>query len=170
MTAHAFVALIALAASSSAIAALPDVTLPSTPWKLTFATDGVTLRSKEYKPGSGGGSFLFTRKDGVNISVFIEPVKDCTDPTTCRDKLWKVLQAKLDGTEQTAQGQLGEAATIEIYQPKQRNLPIHEKTLYAEFFRDGFWIDVRVGKGGFKPDDQAKLEAVVQSVRFEPKQ
>jgi hypothetical protein len=159
----------ALVAPSTTLAALPDVTLPSTPWKLTFATDGVTLRSKEYKPGSGGGSFLFSRKDGVSINVFIEPVKDCKAAVECRDKLWKLLQAKLDGTEQTAQGQLGDAATIEIYQPKQRNLPIHEKTLYAEFVQDGFWIDVRVNKGGFKPDDQAKLEGIVQSVRFEPK-
>ena len=162
-------AFLALALPCVAFAALPDVTLPSTPWKLTFATDDVTLRTKEYKPGSGGGSFLFSRKDGVSINVFIEPAKDCKGAEECRDKLWKLLQAKLDGTEKTAQGQLGEAYTIDVFVPKIRNLPVHDKTLYAEVFRDGFGIDVRVAKGGFRPDDQAKLEALVQSMRFEPK-
>src|SRR5436190_10869304 len=165
----ALLAGIILATPLPALAALPDITLPRAPWKITFAVDDVQLRSKEYKPGSGGGSFTFTRKDGVSISVFIEPATSCKSAVECRDKLWKLLEAKLDGTERTTQGQLEQAATIEIFQPKQRNLPIHEKTLYAEFVADGYWVDMRVAKAGFKDGDQEKLEALVRSVRFEPK-
>ena len=161
--------LLVLCALAPAAQAAPDIATPKSPWTLTFAMDDVTPRQHELKPGSDSASFNYTRKDGVSILVYIEPVKDCQAAEQCRDKLWKVLQPKLNGTEQTAQGQLGEAYTIEVLLPKERNLPVNVKTLYAEFVHDGYWIDLRVGKGGFKPDDQAKLEALVHSVRFEPK-
>ena len=163
-----FVCGVALAHAASAAPLVP-ITTPNAPWTIAFAMDGVQMRSHEIKPNTDSGSFLFTRKDGVSISVFIEPAKDCKSAEPCRDKLFKLLQAKLDGTEQVTQGQLGDAYTIEIFVLKQRNLPIHEKNLYAEFFRDGYWVDLRLSKGGFKPDDQARIESLVSSVRFEPK-
>jgi hypothetical protein len=160
----------ACAVAAAHAAQLVPITTPNAPWTIAFAMDGVQMRSHEIKPNTDSGSFLFTRKtDGVSISVFIEPAKECKSAEQCRDKLFKVLQAKLDGTEKVTQGQIGDASTIEIFVLKQRNLPIHEKNLYAEFYADGYWVDVRLSKGGFKPDDQARLEALVQSVRFEPR-
>ena len=163
------VLLLLLCALATAAKAAPDIATPKSPWKLTFAMDDVTPRQHELKPGSDSASFNFTRKDGVSILVYIEPVKDCQAAEQCRDKLWKVLQPKLNGTERTTQGQLGEAYTIEILLPKERNLPVNAKTLYAEFVHEGYWIDMRLSKGGFKPEEQAKLEALVHTVRFEPK-
>ena len=160
-----------LCALAPAALAAPDIATPNSPWKLAFAMDGVKPRLYEIKPGTDSASFNYTRKDGVAIEVYIEPAKakGCESAEQCRDKLWKLLQPKLDGTERTAQGQLGEAYTIEILLPKERNLPVNAKTLYAEFVHDGYWLDLRVSKGGFKPEDQAKLEALVHSVRFEPR-
>jgi len=164
-------ALLLLCALATAAQAAPDIATPKSPWKLAFAMDDVTPRLYELKPGTDSASFNYARKDGVAIQVYIEPLKPkgCNSAEQCRDQLWKLLQPKLDGTERTAQGQLGEAYTIEILLPKERNLPVNAKTLYAEFVHEGYWADVRISKGGFKPEDQAKLEALVHSVRFEPK-
>jgi hypothetical protein len=168
MRAGSLVAVAALALPLHA-AELPEIATPKTPWRMTFASDDVRLSAKEYKPGSDRGSFLMTRKDGVAISVFIEPATACQSAVQCRDALYKLLQGKTDGTELVAQAQLGDAYTIEAFRAKERNLPIHEKTLYAEFVVDGYWIDVRVAKSRFKDADAGKLEALVQSVRFEPR-
>ena len=169
MRALALAAIAALVTPPSAGAELPQIGTPKTPWTLSLDGTDVRLSAKEYKPGSDRGSFLMTRKDGVAISVFIEPATSCKSAEQCRDALWKLLLAKLDGSETTGQGQLGDAYTIEIFRPKERNLPMHEKTLYAQYVVDGYWVDVRVAKSRFKESDAGKLEAVVQSVRFEPK-
>jgi len=147
----------------------PEVTVANAPWRLVFAAEGAQPRGHEYKPGGDAARFLYTRRDGISVNVFIAPAGDCKSAEACRDRLWKSLQPKLDGTEQVSQSTLGAASTIEIFVKKLRNLPVHEKTLYAVFLADGHWVDFRVVKGGYKPGDQAAMEALVQSVRFERK-
>jgi hypothetical protein len=143
-----------------------DFTVPNAPWRMTLAMSGASLRTHELKPGGDIGAFLLTRKDGLDISIFIEPAKDCKTAQECRDRLWKSVEPKLAGATEINQSQIGAAFTIEFLLPKLNNIPVHQKNVYAEFVADGYWVDVRLSKGAFKPEDQARFAALIESVAF----
>jgi hypothetical protein len=38
---------------------------------------------------------------------------------------------------------------------------------YAQFVKDGFWIDLHLSKVGYKPDERELFDRVIKSVRLE---
>ena len=146
-----------------------DITVPKAPWRMQFDMAGARLKTRWTSPGDDAAAFLYTRGDGISIDVRIARATKCNSGESCRDMLYQSLAPRWDASNQVVQSQIGAAWTIEAFVPKQRNLPVREQTLYAEYHADGWWVDLRVIKGGYQPADRARFVALVESVRFEAK-
>src|SRR6266849_7066657 len=68
-----------------------EFTLPQAPWTLTMPADDFQMAQKQMKQDGIGAYFhLVDKTQGVNLSMYIEPVKDCKDSKSCRDMVWKL--------------------------------------------------------------------------------
>src|SRR6266700_5114806 len=66
-----------------------EFTLDQAPWKLTIPADDFQIAQKQTKQDGIGAYFhLVDKTQGLNLSMFIEPAKDCKDSKSCRDMVW----------------------------------------------------------------------------------
>jgi hypothetical protein len=141
-------------------------TVAEAPWNVEFQMASAQVQMRNIKPGGKSAYFLLTRGDGLSISFFIEPVKDCGDAMACRDRVWQSLQPKLQGPEQVSLSRMGDAYVIEFLLPKVGGAPVRQQNLYAEFVADGYWVDFHLSKGDYKPEDHSLFTDFVGSISF----
>jgi hypothetical protein len=108
-------------------------------------------------------------KTRLTISFFIEPVKDCRDSKSCRDMVWRLGNPSWEKPQQVVQSQLGDVSYFEFFMPSFRGMPVRQQNMYAEFVKDGFWVDLHVSKVLYQPQEHELFERVIKSIEFEPK-
>jgi len=147
-----------------------EFTLAEAPWTLTLLADNFKLTEKKMRDDGLGAYFYLTdEKQDINLSMFIEPVKDCTDSKSCRDMIWKLGNSEWVNPKNVVQSQIGEISTLELMVPKFRGMEIRQQNVYAEFVVDGFWVDMHLSKVLYKPEDHQQFERIIKAVKFEPK-
>jgi hypothetical protein len=67
------------------------------------------------------------------------------------------------------QSEIGDVSFFEFYRPAVQGQPVKMLDMYAEFVRDGYWIDLHISKVLYKKSDHALFEDLVKSAAFEPK-
>ena len=144
--------------------------VPAAPWSLTLPKDGLVIQNQQVKPDGRNGYFsLIDERNNLNISFFIEPVKDCKDSKSCRDMIWKLGNPTWEKPQNVVQSQIGEVSYLEFFMPSFRGMPVRQQNMYAEFVKDGFWIDMHISKVLYKPEQHVLFENVIKSVKFEVK-
>ena len=145
--------------------------VPAAPWSLTLPKDGLVVKDRQIKPdGRYGYFYLIDEKTNMNISFFIEPVGDCKDSKSCRDMVWKLGNPSWENPEKVVQAEIGDASYFEFFMPSFRGTPVKQQNLYAEFVKDGFWVDMHISKVLYKPEEHELFERILKSVKFEPKE
>lgn len=144
--------------------------VPGAPWTLTLPKGGFAVERRQLKPDGRSGYFLLSdEKNMLTVSFFIEPVKDCENAGACRDMVWKLGNPSWENPQKVVQSEIGEASCFEFFMPSFRGVPVKQQNLYAEFVKDGFWVDMHLSKVSYEPREHELFERVVKSVRFEPK-
>ena len=147
-----------------------EFTLAEAPWTLTIPADNFKLAEKKMRDDGVGAYFYLTdEKQDINLSMFIEPVKDCRDSRSCRDMIWKLGNPEWVNPQNVMQSQIGSISTLELMVPKFQGMEIKQQNVYAEFVVAGFWVDMHLSKVLYKPEDHKLFERIVSSVKFEPK-
>jgi len=147
-----------------------EFTLPSAPWTLTMPDDNFELGEKQMKPdGSGVYFHLADEKQSINLSMYIEPVKDCKDSKSCRDMVWKAGNPAWVNPKNVVQSQIGYVSIFEFLIPSFQGQPIRQQNMYAEFVVDGFWVDMHISKILYQPEEHQLFERIIKSIKFEPK-
>jgi hypothetical protein len=147
-----------------------EFTLPGAPWTLTMPADNFDLAEKQMKPdGSGVYFHLADEKQNINLSMYIEPVKDCKDSKSCRDMVWKAGNPAWQNPKDVVQSQIGDVSFFEFLIPSFQGQPIKQQNMYAEFVTDGFWVDMHISKVLYKPEEHELFERIIKSIKFEPK-
>jgi hypothetical protein len=146
-------------------------TVPSAPWWLTLPAADFEVAQQELKPNGREGYFFLTdEKTNLNVSFFIEPVRNCNDSKACRDMVWKAGNPAWEKPRNIVSSQLGEISYFEFLIPSVRGQPIRQQNMYAEFVVDGFWVDLHISKVLYKPEEHALFEQLVKAIKFEPKE
>ena len=145
-------------------------TVPTAPWTLTLPADDFQMAEKQMKQDGTGAYFhLVDERQGVNLSMFIEPVKDCKDSKSCRDMVWKLGNPAWENPQNVVQSEIGDVSLLEFLVPSFQGMPIRQQNMYAEFVVDGFWVDMHLSKVRYQPEDHKLFERIVKSIKFEPK-
>ena len=147
-----------------------EFTVPAAPWTLTLPADNFELAQKQLKPDGRNGYFhIADVKALINLSMYIEPVKDCQTSRACRDMVWKMGNPAWVNPQNVKQSEIGDVSVLEFLIPTFQNQPIKQQNLYAEFVVEGFWVDLHISKVLYKPEEHEVFQRIIKSIKFEPK-
>ena len=83
--------------------------------------------------------------------------------------VWKAGNPSWENPQQVVQSEIDGVSYFEFLMPTFRGEPIKQQNMYAEFVRNGYWVDLHISKVLYQPEDHALFERLVKSIRFEPK-
>ena len=147
-----------------------EFTVPAAPWTLTLPADNFVLAQKQLKPDGRNGYFhIVDEKALINLSMYIEPVKNCQTSRACRDMVWKMGNPAWINPQNVKQFELGDVSVFEFLIPTFQDQPIKQQNMYAEFVVEGFWVDLHISKVLYKPEEHEIFERIIKSIKFEPK-
>jgi hypothetical protein len=147
-----------------------EFSAPGTPWVLTLPADNFELAERKLRDdGRGAYFYIVDEKQHIDLSMFIEPVKDCKDSKSCRDMIWKIGNPDWTNPRNVVQSEIGDISFVEFMVPTFQGQPLKQQNMYAEFVVDGFWVDMHISKVLYKPEEHQLFERIVKSVKFEPK-
>jgi hypothetical protein len=147
-----------------------EFSAPGTSWVLTLPADNFQLAEKKLRDdGKGAYFYIVDDKQQINLSMYIEPVKDCKDSKACRDMIWKIGNPTWVNPRNVVQSEIGDVSFVEFLLPSFQGELINQQNMYAEFVVDGFWVDMHISKILYKPEEHQLFERLVKSVKFEPK-
>jgi hypothetical protein len=145
-------------------------TYPKVPWVLTLPADDFEIAQRRMKDdGNGAYFYIVDEKQGLNVSMFIEPATKCTDSKSCSDFVWKAGNPNWINPQNVTHSQIGEVSIFELMVPIFQGMPIRQQNMYAQFVVDGFWVDMHISKVLYEPSERRLFERIVKSVKFEPK-
>ncbi|HYX28004.1 MAG TPA: hypothetical protein VE863_05515 [Pyrinomonadaceae bacterium] len=170
----AFIVLVLLLSGARIKAAVQEkrleFTFPELSWTLTIPADDFQVAQRQMRnDGRGAYYYLVDEKQGLNLSMYIEPVKDCKDSKSCRDLVWKLGNPEWGKPENVVQNEIGEVSVLELMVPKYQGMDVRQQNVYAEFVVDGFWVDMHISKVRYKPEEHRLFEQIIKAVKFEPK-
>jgi hypothetical protein len=145
-------------------------TVAEAPWILILPGNNLKLRVQEHKPdGKKGYVRLTNEMTGINISFFIEPAIRCKTSSSCRDMVWRANRPTLEDPQNVLKSEIDDVSVFEYFLPAVKGVPVRLHNMYAEFVVDGYWVDLHISKGLYKPDDRRLFEDVVRSITFKEK-
>src|SRR4051812_42242867 len=147
-----------------------EFTVSEGPWTLTIPADNFKIaETKMRNDGRGAYYYLVDEKQQLNLSMYIEPVKDCRDSKSCRDLVWKSGNPQWGTPENVVRNEIGGVSVLELMVPKVQGMDVRQQNVYAEFVVDGFWVDMHISKVLYKPEEHRLFEHIIKAVKFEPK-
>ena len=145
-------------------------TVAAAPWTLTLPKDGLVVKHREVKPDGQSGYFsLADEKRRINISFFIEPARNCKDSKACRDMVWNAGNPLWEDPQNVVQSEIDGVSYFEFFMPSFQGVQLKQQNMYAEFVRDGFWVDLHISKVLYQPEEHKLFERVIKGIKFEPK-
>lgn len=145
-------------------------TVPAAPWTLTLPKGDLVVERQQIKPDGRYGYFSMNdNQNRMTISFFIEPVDKCKDSKTCRDMVRKLGNPSWENPQHVLQSEIGDVSYFEFFMPSFQGVPVKQQNMYAEFVKDGFWVDLHISKVLYKSQEHELFERIVKSIKFEPK-
>ncbi len=145
-------------------------TVPAAPWRLVLPKNAITVEDERVDDNGRSGYFTMSdAKTNITISFLIQPAGDCVNSRTCRDSVRARGNPTWQDPQQMSDGMFGDISYFQFFMPSYGGYPVKQENLYAEFVQDGFRVDLHLSKVRYSPSDHALFEAIVRSIRFEPK-
>ena len=142
-------------------------TTPDAPWMVSLDGKNLDFQNQQIKPDNKSGYFLMlNEKEGITISLFIEPAVKCKTSAECRDFVQNTGNPKWGKVQDVVQSKIGDVSYFEFFRPTVQDLPLQMFDIYAQFVEDGYWVDLHVSKVQYKKEDHKLFENFVKSVRF----
>jgi uncharacterized protein YegJ (DUF2314 family) len=147
-----------------------EFTTAEVPWTLTFPADNFQIAEKKLRnDGRGAYYYLIDEKQNLNLSMYIEPLKDCKDSKSCRDMIWNQGNPQWGKPQNVVKNEIGDVSVLELMVPTFQGMDVRQQNVYAEFVVDGFWVDMHISKVLYKPEEHQLFERIIKAVKFEPK-
>jgi hypothetical protein len=142
-------------------------TTPDAPWMVSLDGKNFDFQNQQIKPDNKSGYFLMlNEKEGMTVSLFIEPAVKCKTSAECRDFVWKTGNPKWGKVQDVVQSKIGDVSYFEFFRPTVQGQPLEIFDMYAEFVEDGYWVDLHISKVQYKKEDHKLFENFVKAVRF----
>ena len=146
-----------------------ELNAPAAPWVLSFPAADFKRAERKIRPDGAAYFYLVDEKSDLNVSMYIEPVKDCDSSKACRDMIWKAGNPSWGSPQNVVQSEIGDVSYVEFMVPEFQGQPVRQQNMYAEFVVDRFWVDLHISKVLYKPADHSLFEEFVKSIKFESK-
>ncbi|MFN2578922.1 MAG: hypothetical protein ABR607_14675 [Pyrinomonadaceae bacterium] len=146
-----------------------ELNAPAAPWVLSFPAANFKMAERKIRPDGAAYFYLTDENSGLNVSMYIEPVKDCNSSKACRDMIWKAGNPNWVNPQNVVQGEIRDVSYVEFMVPEFQRQPVRQENMYAEFVVDRFWVDLHISKVLFTPADHSLFEEFVKSIKFESK-
>jgi tetratricopeptide (TPR) repeat protein len=161
-------------AQDSASPTKSDVWLPGKSWALELEDPGFATRANEMQADGRRYFLAEDAKSRTVVSVYLEAAKAAAQPVECK----RSLEEKVKQNSALVSGSLkgvnyrenGEMHTVEFTLPELDGLPTNQKNLFACLVKDDVFVDLHISKVFFKQADQPLFDALLQSVRFVPRE
>lgn len=142
-------------------------TTPEAPWMVSLDSKNFDLRDLQVKRDNQSGYFLMeNEKDGLTVSLFIEPAVKCKTSDECRDFVLKTGNPKWGKVQDVVQSKIGSFSYFEFFRPTVQNQPLRMLDMYAQYVDNGYWVDLHISKVLYKKEDHFLFENFVKSVKF----
>jgi hypothetical protein len=147
-----------------------EVTTLKAPWILRILGQEIDISDVQAKPDQTSAYFMMSSEvTKLNVSVFIEPVDKCKTTEACRDYVLGLGNPDWGKYQDLEKGTLGSASYFQFYRPQVKGAPVNMLDMYAEFVKDGYWVDMHISKVMYEKKDHELFERVVNSSMFVPK-
>src|SRR5688572_32185161 len=147
-----------VATSFAQVRELPEgklsFTTPKAPFEFVLNAKGYLLMKQQLAPDGSRGYFHMTN-DLVNVSFWIEPVDKCKTSKECRDMIMKAGNPLWGEYQNLLLSEIGDISFFEFFRPTAMNTKVDMLDMYAEFVRDGVWIDLHMSKLLYTKKDHA---------------
>jgi tetratricopeptide (TPR) repeat protein len=141
--------------------------IPGASWSLEIDVPGFTLLHRNFSDdGTAARLMAENENTGLILSAFMEKAAAAGDAKQCREYYWNAAQKSPMKKDDFKMSETGSVALAEYIVKEYRGMPVNQKNVNAYLSRHGYWFDVHISKADFKPDDEAMLQAVVKSIRF----
>ncbi|MFO1469636.1 MAG: hypothetical protein U1F27_01190 [Turneriella sp.] len=138
-------------------------------WVLKIDLKKFSIQKNDYVYERSFRNVYAFSDNGLIVSVFVEPAAQAGDSTVARRYYTeKLSQSPLVKTQEKT-SEKGDAAFYEYFVPKFRDQEINQQHLNMYVARDNLWIDIHISKVNYSHADRALFDAVIQSVKIEPK-
>ena len=145
-------------------------TVSQAPWHFVLSAGGFAIDQQKLRPDGTAGYFLMTRaRDYLTVSLWIEPADKCRTSKACREMVYKTGNPAWGDYQDLVLSEIGDTSFFEFYRPAVQGQPVKMLDMYAEFVRDGYWIDLHISKVLYRKADHVQFEDLVRSAAFEPK-
>ncbi len=142
-------------------------TTSDAPWLVSLDSKNLDIQDQQVKRDNKSGYFLLSNeKEGLTVSLFIEPAVKCRTSAECRDFVLKAGNPAWGKMQDVMQSKIGEVNYFEFFRPTVQGQPLEMLDMYAEFVEDGYWVDLHLSKVQYKKPDHQLFENFVKAVRF----
>lgn len=147
-----------------------DLTTIQAPWSLRILGNDLDITKAQVKPDQQSAYFMMTSESKkLNVSVFIEPVKDCRSSEKCRDHVLQLGNPGWGQYQDLRKGKIKDFYYFEFFRPAVNGRPLKVLDMYAQYVADGYWVDLHISKVLYDKTEHVLFENVVNSVAFVPK-
>ena len=163
--------LLCLSLSVSAQSAVSDsirLTAVGSPWWVVIESPGYDVKSLGTK-ADGAYFLLYPTKDELNVSLWIEPAAKCKTSVECRDFVLNTGNPRRGKYERLNKAAHGKFEYFEFFRAQVQDQPVQMQDMYAQYVDGGYWMDVHISKVLYKPEDKARFEKLLSSIKFVPK-
>ena len=141
------------------------ISLPGKTWSVTADLKGFTVEKNGFQ--EDGRYYLMSRADsGFAFSIYLEKVAGTADSAGCRDSLSQKADRVKAMAEDVQQSESGAMELLQYMIVEFNGAKVHQKNVYGCIARDDVYVDMHASKVLYKPEDQQRLLALLQSVRF----
>ena len=108
--------------------------------------------------------YITNPRTGLNVSFNFEPVVACENSRECRDFL-----AQVEGQfwpPGFRRAEIGDVSVAEFVAANGEIGQIKQFTMFAQFVRNGCWVDAHLSKVQYRESDHSLFESFVRSVRL----
>jgi tetratricopeptide (TPR) repeat protein len=112
-----------------------------------------------------------SEETGLVITLFVQPAEKAGDSKVCRDTWWLQTEPGIEKVAKIADrktSEQGDVALVEYTIPEFANQKISQKNVHAYLAGGDIWAEVHISKVEFKPEDQPKMDALVNSIKIKP--
>lgn len=143
------------------------LTTPGSSWSLEINVPGFDLEQRELLPDGNAARLMAENKtDGIILSAFLEKAPRAGDAKQCREYYWQMAQKSPLPKDDVKMSETGSIALVEYLVKQYHGVPVNQKNINAYLSQAGYWMDVHISKGDFKPADEAQLRAIIRGIRI----
>ena len=141
------------------------ISLPGKAWSVSADLKGFTVDTNGLQ--KDGRYYLMSHADpGFAFSIYLEKVRGAANSAGCRDSLSQKADRAKAMAEDIQQSESGSMELLQYMIVEFKGAKVHQKNVFGCLFRDDVYVDAHASKTLYKPEDEPRLMALLQSVQI----